>query len=304
MSIATLGTLRHSCAMCGGSCQGVNVSLSAQQELEQVQAQAAELGIDDPAPQGVLRRVQGRCVFLGADELCRIHGRWGLQAKPRVCQQYPMIATRVGPETRVGLDPGCFHSVRSWRTGPEVPGGSLMVSVSKQPEALLPHEERVMAVLEHAEGIEQALAMLVPGGLEGFLGRWIQTLRGVDLASLLADPDTSPSLRQSLGPLATAIPTWTTIPGPPALSDNARDFALHAAKRMVWLRLCPKIPSPAVVALLSLAGGLACGWTDPSDAAFGQALAGWMRAIRAPAVLGRLLPSPQALQALVEGPRA
>ncbi len=302
MSVATLGTLRHRCAMCGGSCQGVNVSLSSEQELAQVTAQAAELGIDDPAPEGVLRRVAGRCVFLGEDELCRIHGTWGLAAKPRVCQQYPMIATRVGSETRVGLDPGCFHSVTSWQTGPEVPGGSLMVSVSNQPDALLPHEARVMEVLEHAQGIEHALAMLVPGELEDFLGRWIRSLQGVDLARLLAEPETAPSLGQSLGPLATAIPSWTAIPGPPALSDNARDFAVHAAKRMVWLRLCPRVPSPAVVALLSLAGGLACGWTDPTDASFGQALAGWMRAIRAPAVLGRLLPSPQALQALVEGP--
>ncbi|MFT5584217.1 MAG: Fe-S-cluster containining protein [Cognaticolwellia sp.] len=301
MSTATLGTLRHVCAMCGGSCQGVNVSLSSPEELAQVISQAELLGVTDPAPEGVLRRVGGRCVFLGDDELCRIHAAWGMSAKPKVCQQYPMIATRVGEETRVGLDPGCFHSVKSWVTGPEVPGGSLMVSVSEQPDALLPHEERVMSVLEQADTIEQALAMLIPGDLEGFLGRWIQALQAVDFADLLADPDTSPSLRHSLGPMAQILPTWTTIPGPPELSDNARSFALHAAKRMVWLRLCPKIPSPAVVALLSLGGVMACGWTNPEDAAFGQALAGWMRAIRAPAVLGRLLPSPQSLQALVEG---
>lgn len=301
MSVTTLGTLRHSCAMCGGSCQGVNVSLSSQEEMAQVLAQAKELGVEDPAPEGVLRRVRGRCVFLGEDELCRIHGAWGLSAKPKVCQQYPMIATRVGQETRVGLDPGCFHSVRSWQTGPEVPGGSLMVSVSKQPDALLPHEERVMALLEQVQSLEQALAVLIPGDLEGFLGRWILALQGVELAELLADPETSPSLRHSLGPMAQALPTWRAIPGPPELSDNARDFALHAAKRMVWLRLCPQIPAPAVVALLSVGGALACAWTNPQDAAFGQALAGWVRAMRAPAVLGRLLPSPQSLQALVEG---
>jgi hypothetical protein len=176
-----------------------------------------------------------------------------------------------------------------------------MVSVSGQPDALLPHEERVMSLLEDAGGIEHALATLIPGDLEGFLGRWIQALQAVDLADLLADPDTSPSLRHSLGPMAQALPKWNTIPGPPPLSDNARDFALDAAKRMVWLRLCPKIPSPAIVALLSLGGAMACGWTDAEDAAFGQALAGWMRAIRAPAVLGRLLPSPQALETLVQG---
>ena len=301
MSIATLGILRLVCEMCGGSCQGVNVSLSSPEELAQVLGQAEQLGVSDPAPDGVLRRVGGRCVFLGDEALCRIHGAWGLSAKPKVCQQYPMIATRVGDETRVGLDPGCFHSVKSWVTGPQIPGGSLMVSVSDQPDAVLAHEERVMSVLEHAESTEQALANLIPGDLEGFLGRWIRALQAVELADLLADPDTSPSLRHSLGPMAQALPSWTTIPSPPELSENARSFALHAAKRMVWLRLCPKIPSPAVVGLLSLGGVMACGWTNTEDAAFGQALAGWMRAIRAPAVLGRLLPSPQSLQTLVEG---
>lgn len=299
--INTLGTLRHICAMCGGSCQAVKVSLSSQEELAQVLAQAKELGISDPAPQGVLRRVGGRCVFLGDDELCRIHAAWGLRAKPKVCQQYPMIATRVGDETRVGLDPGCFHSVSSWQTGPQIPGGALLVSVSEQPDALLRHEQQVMDILDGALSIEGALSLLLPGSLEGFLGRWIQALQALDLPGFLADPDTSPSLRHSLGPSAQALPTWTAIPGPPELSENASAFALHAAKRMVWLRLCPLIPAPAVVALLSLGGAMVAGWTNTEDAAFGQAVAGWLRAIRAPAVLGRLLPSPESLHWLVEG---
>ena len=158
-----------------------------------------------------------------------------------------------------------------------------------------------MALLDHAESVEHALTSLIPGPVEALLDRWVQVLRDMDLATLLADPETAPALRHSLGPMAEALPTWQSAPEMTPLSDDAAAFALDATQRMVWLRLCPKIPDPAVVALLCLAGTMTCAWTDPEDAAFGQALAGWMRAIRASAVLARLLPSPDALRDLVGG---
>ena len=299
MTITTLGTLRHACAQCGGSCQGVNVGLANQEELERIHEQARELGIADPAPDGILRRSLGRCVFLGEDELCRIHATWGLKAKPMVCRQYPVIAIRVVKETRVGIDPGCFHSVKTWRTGPETPGGRLISSVSKMPDAVLPHEERVMALLDQAEDVACALERLIPGQLGPFQERWLRVLQEMDLTRLLADPETAPALRHSLGPMAAALPTWQGVPEDARLSDHAAAFALHATRRMVWLRLCPKIPDPAVVALLCLGGAMACAWTDPEDAVFGQAMAGWLRAIRASVVLGSLLPSPDTLKELI-----
>ena len=75
----------------------------------------------------------------------------------------------------------------------------------------------------------------------------------------------------------------------------AADGKQTGDEQIVLLNVTPFLASR------SMFGVMACGWTNTEDAAFGQALAGWMRAIRAPAVLGRLLPSPQSLQTLVEG---
>src|SRR5262249_52636181 len=39
-----------------------------------------------------LRSVGDRCIFLDADERCRIHLRYGAEAKPRICRLYPLEA--------------------------------------------------------------------------------------------------------------------------------------------------------------------------------------------------------------------
>ena len=305
MEIEVGGVLRHACLTCGGSCQGVQVPLVSEAEVTRVHEQAGKLGVSDPVTDGRLRRVGGRCVFLDDANLCRIHAEWGLLAKPTVCRQYPMVAVRVGESMRVGIDPGCFTAIQTWRTGPEVPPGSLLSSASPHPPQVDALENQILAILDAQDALGPALAIVCQEGgawPEAFLTRWLAAVKGIGLTELLADPDTSPSLSESLGPMAQAIATWDVPPGPPTLSDEATEYALDAVQRMVWLRLCAKLPSPAVVALLSLAGAVTCAWTHPGDdEAFGRALAGWCRAIRAPAVLGRLLPSPSALQQLVEG---
>ena len=305
MQLVVNGTLRHTCTMCGGSCQGVQVPLISQAEVDRVEEQAGVLGVSDPIADGRLRREGGRCVFLNDDNLCRIHGKWGLLAKPTVCRQYPMVAVRVGESMRVGIDPGCFTSISSWRNGPEVPPGDLLSSPSPHPDAVTGLENHILAMLDQQDALGPALAAVAQSPdpwPAAFLSRWLTALQAVDLPSLLADPDTSPSLTHSLGPMAAAVMRLSEAPGPVDLSDEATAFALDAVQRMVWLRLCAKLPSPAVVALLSLAGAITCAWAHPNDdAAFGRALAGWCRAIRAPAVLGRLLPTPDALQKLVQG---
>jgi Fe-S-cluster containining protein len=305
--VETRGVLRHDCLMCGGSCQGVKVPLLNEGEHKRIAEQAVMLGVEEPVVDGVLRRVNGRCVFLGDDQLCRIHAKWGLLSKPTVCRQYPLVATRVGDETRVGLDPGCFTSVKTWKTGPLVPAGALIASTSGFPDTVTQMEAQVLALLDGQDTVAGALGALTRSPStspwpHAFLERWFVALRGIGLHELLADPDTSPSLTNSLGGLAQALnegipPTQLIV-----LSSEAEAFALDAAQRMVWLRLCTQVPAPAVTAMLSLAGAVSCAWAHPHDvAAFGQALAGWLRAIRSPSVLGRLLPSPTALRVLIEG---
>jgi Fe-S-cluster containining protein len=291
--------------MCGGSCQGVKVALLNEGEHQRIAEQAADLGVEEPVVDGVLRRVKGRCVFLGDDNLCRIHAKWGLLLKPTVCRQYPLVATRVGDETRVGLDPGCFTSVKTWINGPLVPAGALVASSSGFPDAVTQMEPQVLALLDAQDTVAGALCALTGASSDwpdAFLGRWFVALQGIGLHELLADPDTSPSLTNSLGGLATCLKEGLPSSGLIGLPANADAFALDAAQRMVWLRLVTQIPAPAVTALLTLAGAVSCAWAHPDDeAAFGQAFAGWVRAIRSPSVLGRLLPSPAALRDLIEG---
>lgn len=52
-------------------------------------------------------RADGRCVFLDDEGLCRIHRKFGLQAKPLACQIYPYVYVPLGSLVRVGLRFSC-----------------------------------------------------------------------------------------------------------------------------------------------------------------------------------------------------
>ena len=41
-------------------------------------------------------------------------------AKPQVCKQFPLVATRVDGDLRIGVDPACFSSMRRVITGHEL----------------------------------------------------------------------------------------------------------------------------------------------------------------------------------------
>lgn len=49
----------------------------------------------------------GACVFLGPDNRCRIHGKYGSAAKPMACRIYPFILTPAGDHWRVGVRFAC-----------------------------------------------------------------------------------------------------------------------------------------------------------------------------------------------------
>lgn len=297
--------LRHACTRCGGSCQGVQVRLASDDERQRVQEQAVTLGVIDPIVDSGLRQDGGRCVFQGDDDLCRIHSRWGLFAKPLVCRQYPLVATRVGDDTRVGVDPGCFTHATTWQTGPETAVASLIVRPSALPSAIEPLEMQVLAALAANPSPAAVLSVLIGSTTPwpaAFWSRWIRALQAVALHELLRDTATSPALRDSLLPMADALAALTEPPSEPNISDASAAFAVDATERMVWLRLCSALPNPIAVAVLTLAGTVTAACVHPGDdARFGQAVAGWCRALRAPAVLGRLLPTPDALQTLVQG---
>jgi lysine-N-methylase len=52
-------------------------------------------------------RDDGACVFLGADNRCRIHARHGSAAKPLACRVYPFMLVPAGDHWRLGLRFAC-----------------------------------------------------------------------------------------------------------------------------------------------------------------------------------------------------
>ena len=52
-------------------------------------------------------RPDGACVFLGADNRCRIHAKFGAAAKPLACRVYPFLLVPAGDHWRLGLRYAC-----------------------------------------------------------------------------------------------------------------------------------------------------------------------------------------------------
>jgi lysine-N-methylase len=52
-------------------------------------------------------RSDGGCVFLEADNRCRIHARFGLEAKPFACRLYPFVLVPAGDHWKLGLRFSC-----------------------------------------------------------------------------------------------------------------------------------------------------------------------------------------------------
>ncbi|MBL8799611.1 MAG: YkgJ family cysteine cluster protein [Planctomycetia bacterium] len=53
------------------------------------------------------QRADGACVFLGPQGRCRIHERFGSEAKPFACRMYPFVLAPGGNDWRVGLRFSC-----------------------------------------------------------------------------------------------------------------------------------------------------------------------------------------------------
>lgn len=308
--IHVLSELRHACLSCGGSCQGAHVRLVGDEE-ERIRRLAPGLGVADPIDAGKLRKEGGRCVFLGADELCEIHRKHGAEAKPAVCRQYPVIALRAGDGLRVGLDPGCYTAIRTWRDGPRVEDGRLIATPAEIPADQVGWEERIVDLCGQEDASLALLARALsgeapdgPGALPSrFASRVVQRMREAPLPPLLELPDTAPMTRLSLGPVLAAARTWDPERPPPwpVLDAEREAWAVDAIRRMIWLRLAVSIPVVTGVALLMVVGAVACAWASPEPRRFGASLAAWSRGIRAPAFWRALTPDAEHMSWLARG---
>jgi len=311
-TIEILSEPRHVCKTCGGSCQGNIVRLMSDDEEARIREAAEKLGMETPIVEGHLRMEGGRCVFLGADNLCDIHRAFGAATKPVVCQQYPMIAVRVEDKLRVGLDPGCYTSIQTWRDGPKVPDSKLVASTVALPEDQLPVEEGLLDLCS-IEGVTIARVAAALTGEEppegsdalppGFARRVVTRLQAAALQPLLDLPDTAPKIRETLAPVVAAISEWDPEAPPPwpALGAEEEAYAISAIRQMLYLRLAHRIPIVTGVALIALVGVIACAWGTREPYAFGAALAAWCRAMRAPAFWREITPDPVRMTWLATG---
>ncbi len=116
MQVRSLPVLQNwDCHSCGDCCRSYAVPATAE-ERRRIEGQGWE---SLPEFQGVPffvkrggefylnHRADGGCVFLGADNLCRIHGKFGSAAKPLACRIYPFLLVPAGDHWNLGLRLAC-----------------------------------------------------------------------------------------------------------------------------------------------------------------------------------------------------
>lgn len=134
--------VRFTCKQCADCCRNFPVSLtSAEAKRYEARDWTDVLGVPGPAfttQRGVggrrvhyLRRApDGACVFLGEDNLCGIHGRYGELDKPLVCRVFPF--TYVPGVGGRGATVGGFFTCTSVAAGDGEPIGSRRKALEQQ----------------------------------------------------------------------------------------------------------------------------------------------------------------------------
>ncbi|MBN2800302.1 MAG: YkgJ family cysteine cluster protein [Deltaproteobacteria bacterium] len=306
-----VGSLRHRCAACGGSCQSVKVRILSQEEEDRIVRLGAELGVDapvvGPAALRQLRHEGGGCAFQAEDGRCRIHSRYGLEAKPLICRQFPLVATRVGEVVRVGVDPSCFAAAEGWLEGEPLDLGALAVGGGALSAGEAAAEATLLRLLGEAGasvgGVLQALTGerceagdAVP---PGFMARLQERIAALPLRELADQESAGAQLARTWRGLAAA--DWSSPLDRGALRPEHEAWALEAVRRVVALRLSEGIPSVVGVALLALGGAVAAAHAAPDD--FGAHYAGWLRGLRIAPFWQGLIPGKGGLLWLARGLR-
>jgi lysine-N-methylase len=116
MQVRSLPVLQNwDCHSCGDCCRSYAVPVTAD-ERRRIEGQGWEAlpefaGVPFWVRRGgefyLNHRADGACVFLGPDNLCRIHGKFGSAAKPLACRIYPFLLVPAGDHWNLGLRLAC-----------------------------------------------------------------------------------------------------------------------------------------------------------------------------------------------------
>ncbi len=134
MSVTALHPLRHGCTQCGNSCRGHFISPLDKAFTKRLPTIMETLGplypdLQDASPTispsingrtrtGLANKADGECLFLGQDNLCRIHKHLGAQAKPLLCRTFPLAIIHTATEIRLGTPTRCYAQHQHWDQGP------------------------------------------------------------------------------------------------------------------------------------------------------------------------------------------
>lgn len=290
---------RHACTGCGACCFGHRVRLDGAEELDRIARHGAALGIADPVVSGELRFDRGRCVFLSDALRCRIHETFGTDEKPEVCRQYPIRSVRADGPRRIGIDPGCATTWRSYRDGPVVEiARTYGVTRDLSPPEQAAEAALLRATAEPGASVGSLLRLLAgsrggEGLPEGYGHRLATRLRAMRLGQFLASDELGDGIRRYLAHLPPVFEALDPERPPPLqLGAEADAFAVHVLRSVMYLRLGAWTPLPQMTAIHVLAGAVACGWADPRPHVFGPALSTWTRTLRQPAFWLRLTAEP------------
>lgn len=306
----TLGPIRHACHTCGTCCTGWRVRLSTAFERQRVLNQAEILGIRDAVTEASIRRENGRCVFLQADNLCAIHARFGEAEKPSVCQHFPRRSRHSEDGMRIGADPGCSSSWRTFKDGPIVQGWSVKSArpTIMPPDRALSERSLIAMCLAPEMTMPLFIALMtgdhsdLPRPNEAFTRRILAALGSI--APVIHDADNGPHLNAALGPMgaliarfdpAASLPEWNLPP-------DADAFARDLIQRYLFMRIGDDTLPPVGHAMLLVGGILAIAYVDPTPSVFGPALSAWSRIARLPGLWELIMPDRDAAHAILYGP--
>ena len=118
MPVRSLPTVQNwDCHQCGDCCRTYAVRVTAEEKdriLKQGWMSDPEfagqepLKLDKATGEYTLNQTaDGACVFLGEKNLCRIHAKFGMAAKPFACRLYPFVLVPAGDHWKVSLRYAC-----------------------------------------------------------------------------------------------------------------------------------------------------------------------------------------------------
>ena len=319
MSSAKLRALsvpRHRCDGCGSSCSAFRVGPLLDADVERLEAVLPAVreafpdqGLDEPFSSEPYRgqvtgtflaKRDGFCVFYREGVGCTVHATAGLEAKPLVCQLFPLQLVQAEDGVRLGNRPTCLSDHRYWADGPPVAGETLQRLLDlgvAQPRDKPQAEDMVLRLLK--------LPDLDTGTILSFLAErpdrddppQVDAWLDAALRRVLVEADdvaeTFPlDLQGPLHPAATVgtlfaqFAEWVRARGGgawPELGVGQLPYFADVMRRMVFLRQADLFPTLPWALLCCVAAARWAGsWAEESDVPFGQALAVLLVVVESP----------------------